>query len=376
MTDRPDNSKDRLEGMLRRWGAQEAVRQANPSPAPAGTSESPPAAPRAPGRSVLRWVPLAAAAMLLVAAGGVYLAATMQNSPPPAPGGAARSGPGGELAAQRQEIARLRQQAADWQGRAETAERRVAELAELPRKLQALQATLDANSTAHAEKHRKLADDVKARQAEAVALGQAKADLEGKLRAADEKLAAAGKDAKALAEATEEATKARADLAALRARLTAAASELQRVTKQQQQAESDATAARRQVAALLARHAEVVAAFQRTYLASIAPGEQGLQARKTAARARHMIDRCATLSSAASDEATKALLARLEAVLTRLDLLNPERPGAEEGFWKLLGRDDLQKQIDQALSAGGQSQDVRNWLFEAKLILSGETRAG
>jgi hypothetical protein len=158
--------------------------------------------------------------------------------------------------------------------------------------------------------------------------------------------------------------------------LTAAAGELQRVHAQEQKAEADSATARQQAAAIQARHAEVVAAFQRTYLASIAPGEEGLQARKTAARVRHMIDRCAALSAASGDQSTRALLARLEAVLTRLDLLNPDRPGAGEGFWKLVGRDDLQRQIDQALSAGGQPSDVRNWLFEAKLILSGESNAG
>jgi chromosome segregation ATPase len=312
--------------------------------------------------------------MFLIAAGGVYLAATVESF---APLGRLLGWDGGGPAAQRREIADLRKQAGDWQARAEAAERRAAELADLPRKLQELQTRLDANSAAHTEAVRKLAADVKARQAEAAALGAAKADLEAKLRAAaDEKLTAAGKDAKALAEAGEEMTKARADLAGLRARLTAAAAELQRVHKQQQQAEAEAATARQQAAAVQVRHAEVVAAFQRTYLASIAPGEQGLQARKTAARVRHMIDRCAALSAASGDQSTKALLARLEAVLTRLDLLNPDRPGAGEGFWKLVGRDELQRQIDQALSAGGQPQDVRNWLFEAKLILSGEANAG
>jgi chromosome segregation protein len=322
---------------------------------------------------VLRWASLAAAAVVVIGACGLYLAATNESFAPLA---RMIGFSGDTLPEQRQEIGRLRKQAADWQTRGEAAEKQAAELADLPRKLADLQARFDANSASHAETVRKIAADAKARQAEAALLGQAKADLETKLHAADEKLAAAAQDAKALAETAAEVTKARADLAAVRTRLTAAAAELQRVHTQQQKAESESVTARQQVAAIQARHAEVVAAFQRTYLASTAPGEQGLQARKTAARVRHMIDRCAALSAASGDQSTRALLARLEAVLTRLDLLNPDRPGAGEGFWKLIGRDELQRQIDQALSAGGQSQDVRNWLFEAKLILSGENNAG
>ena len=65
----PNNSSDRVEGMLRRWGADEAART---TPVPAGPGR-PVRRKRRPS-PLWRWVPVAAAALLMLAAAGLFIA--------------------------------------------------------------------------------------------------------------------------------------------------------------------------------------------------------------------------------------------------------------------------------------------------------------
>ena len=89
-----------------------------------------------------------------------------------------------------------------------------------------------------------------------------------------------------------------------------------------------------------------------------------------------MIERCGALTADAQREPTRRLLAKLEAVLTRLDLLDLNRMGSADTFLRLLGQDDLARQIDQVLADGLEPEDLRTWLFEARLILAGADHAG
>jgi hypothetical protein len=179
-----------------------------------------------------------------------------------------------------------------------------------------------------------------------------------------------------LAASTDEADKARRQADDLRQRLSAAAEELTRRRKSEEAALASLTAAGMESQELRVRHREIVEAFQRTYLSSLAPGMRGIEARKTAARARQMIERLSSLSRSAGSEPTRQLLDRLEAVLTRLDLMNVDRPESGDAFQRLIRQDDLEAKLDAALSAPGQTESLRNWLFEAKLILMGGPNAG
>jgi chromosome segregation ATPase len=176
--------------------------------------------------------------------------------------------------------------------------------------------------------------------------------------------------------AAAEGAEAKKQAADLKQRLAAAGQELTRRRKAEEAAEAKLAETRQESQRLELRHREIVEAFQRTYLASVAPGQSGLEARKTAVRARQMIQRLASLSGEVKSDQTRQVLDRLEAVLTRLDLMNANRPDSGESFRRLVSQGDLERQIDAALAAPGQAEDVKNWLFEAKLILMGGSNAG
>jgi len=358
MTDEANNTKERLEALLRRWGAEEALRRAEP---PAAGPEA-----RTAGRGtlrivLLRWGPVAAAAMLLMASVGVYVAGRGENrgvaaTPPPKPHATG-------------ELRRLRDELAAVQGTLSQREAKVTALAGLADQVRSLQQQIEQQKERHkAELANLLADANSVRQAGAA--------LAVKLTAAEKRVEALEKDKQALAVAAAELPKVRAELAAVEQRLAGATDKIAANRRRSEQAEAALAAARSEMERLRDKHSAVVATFQRTFLASVAPAASGLAARQEAAKARRMLERLGELPEQAENESIRQLLARLEVVLTHLDLLSAERAGSGAAFGRLLRRGGVEAQIDEALAAGAGSGPVRALLLEAKLILMGAGDAG
>jgi flagellar basal body-associated protein FliL len=372
MTDKPDNQIDRIERLLQQWGADEAERNANP-----------PAMPRLDGaqagrasasRRVLRWAPLAAAAVVLAAGVAMYTGPTfrqaMDASAPQAakaPGQYAATAPPGQP--DTRSVRSLQKEVADLREQLAVANAKVAGLSGLASEIANLRGRLERLGQEQAAEVKRLeattADERKAR------LEQAKQLDAARLRVAELETAQ-----RVLQTASAEGAEAKKQAADLKQRLAAAGEELTLRRRAEEAAEAKLTDARQDAQRLELRHREIVEAFQRTYLASVAPGQSGLEARKTAVRARQMIQRLASLSGEVKSDQTRQVLDRLEAVLTRLDLMNANRPDSRESFSRLVTQGDLERQIDAALAAPGQAEDVKNWLFEAKLILMGGPNAG
>jgi len=378
MTDKPKNQTDRLERMLRQWGAEEAGRNAAPPAMPplGGAVASKPRM-----RTVLRWVPLAAAAILLAASGVVlYMGSLRGRARESADATAARQRPPAIVPmapssrpADDDRIVDLETQVAELRRQIEVANARLAELPALVAEAGKLRTQLEEVRKQHQAEVTRLTTASEARQL------QARKEVEkqaGLIKVAELKIAKLEAARRTLKAAADKGALAREQVADLRKRLAAAGEELTRRRTAIEGVEAKLAEAKGESQRMAIRQREIVAAFQRTYLASVAPGQTGLNARKTAVRARQMLDRLAKLSGEVRSENTRQLLDRLEAVLTRLDLINTDRAGDAQSFSRLLGQGDLQRQIDDALGAPAQAADVKNWLFEAKLILMGATNAG
>jgi hypothetical protein len=365
MIDKPDNQGDRVERLLQQWGADEAQRGVKP-----------PAMPRLDGshaveapawRRVPRWAPLAAAAVLLAASAVVlYMVALAGSGMSPTEKFVGKE-PAGRAAPQpdAQRFLALQKEAAGLREQLAAAKAKVAGLSGLESEIAGLRGRLEQLRQEQDAKASQLAGEQKARQEQARQLDAARLRV-GELEAAQ----------RVLQTASAEAAGAKKEAADLKQRLAAAGDELTRRRKAEEAADAKLAEAREDAQRLELRHREIVDAFQRTYLASVAPGQRGLDARKTAVRARQMIRRLADLSGQVKNDQTRQLLDRLDAVLTRLDLMNADRPESGESFRRLVAQDDLQRQIDAALAAPGQAEDVKDWLFEAKLILMGGNDAG
>ena len=368
MNDHPAAPNEKVEGVLRRWGAQEAALTTDVAPAPAGPMRQAGAMPAA-----LRWAPLAAAAVLLLAAGWLFTASRRGPEPagPAGPAALIEEVPMPTISTRptsapaQEDLDRLNEEKQALQQKLAQA----ATAVQRAKKAEAALTKLQSDLAAEREKQKQAVQTLSARE-------KKNQELLTKLTAAEKRLAALDKERQALQAAAAELPKAKIRLSALQTQLASATEEARQARKLQAAAVAAAAEAKRGVDLWKARRAELDLALQQVYLGAIAPGTEGLAARKAALNARRMLGRVAEVLSDVRSDSTRRLIGRLEVVLVRLGLLNTKRPGAREAFGKLLAGGKLPKQIDEALHAGDESQRVRAWLLEAKLILMGAGDVG
>jgi len=347
MSQTPNDNQDRLEQMLRRWGAEEAAEQVEVGPPPA-----------LPGRrrasAIWRWGPVAAAAALLIAACGLLLLRPIGGRPSTEAIETRRSLSGqADRSAAVDEVAAL--------------ERR---LAESERQLNDVRAARQADKDAY-EKVMAAALGENAKMLGE--LSELQAEIQRKLAAKDAALAAANTKAARLAKQIA-AAGGRDDIT--RKRLKAATDELASLVKRQRQAELARRGAEKRLAEAASRHRATMARLQRRYLALAGQGHSGLAARQVAARQADLLVRLRAVRAGTNNEGTRRLLARLEVALTRLDMMDPSSAAAAEGLARMVREGGFAKRIDAALSALGESEAVMAWLLEARLILTGGDGGG
>lgn len=376
MSNPSDNANDPLEGLLRRWGGEEAALSTEVKPAPAARGGRLRALPWS---LVLRWAPLAAAAVLLIAT--VVFHAV--HTPVPGEGpvrpiiedvGAARLPPPGWV--DPNEVRKLRDEAAEMRKQAQDLDRQLRAFAGVKDRLDGLEKDLaDARGQLDGEKKRhgtdvqELAATLKARDAELQLIQTKAKDLLGRLEAMEKEKAEWKVPADELANL-------KTRTAGLEGRLTATADELQRAQKQLQDADKTRDEIRRELAAAKTRADQLIRVSQQTYLAVVAPSEEGLRACQVAARSRRLTDRLTALRGEVRSDPALRLMGKVEVLLVRLDVLNADDPAAVASFSKLLAGGDVLAQIDTLAAAEGESPAIRNWLFEARLVLTGAQHAG
>jgi len=373
MNDRNDTTRNRVEGLLRRWGASQA----------AGQAADELAAPRAPkpirrrSRAVilLRWAPLGVAAGLLLAASVLFTSARMMQRDNAPSSSVARDTapvtPRTSPADLSCELAEARRQTADAQRRA--AEARTA-LSEALTEKQADDLQI-----------KELRDRLK-RQGDLFVRDRAKwALMETKLTSLIGKTERSAVDAKRelekvrkeLVDARSAATRTPKDseeLKGLKVRLDVAVKELKRQQDTFRGANVERDKAKEALASLKARHQAALDQIRRVYLAASAPGKTHLAALQEAIKRRDLLRRCAALKRKAHADADKKLLGRAEVALTRLGLLDLSDPSAVSAYVTGLARSDLIASLDAALGPLAADAGTQDWLFETKLILTGVQR--
>ena len=403
--DEPESTDGQLESMLRRWGAEEAARRELPSRPPLPVPQTPVSAPWGPWR----WLAAAAVVVTTAAATGLVTAYIVR----------ARLGRGPVLAT----TAPSQDQHRKLQEALQTARDQLAKLrrraATQDEQLEQLRSKLRDQQTALAA----LRDDLAAQKKLAASAVAEKDRLAGEVDRLGKELARRRQEAqKATAELTRTkealaAAQARSrdlndQLAAQRKRVAAANAELTRLGKTHQRTltekrklENDLTAMKARQAALESRLSTLMASLRRsepeshllalrstggTLIGFHRPGAAQLPsapsgpspaarvdwaARQSAARKADMLVRCARLRRDVHDPDTARLIERLEVLLTRLELLDPNDPHAVRAFAIMVRADRLAKQIEAALAGEGLSRELRDWLAEARTILTGAERA-
>ena len=363
MNDKPENTDRRLEAMLRSWGAEEAARRELPAARQREVHQPPARTVWSPWR----WVAAAAVLITAVAAAVVVTAHVV------------RARAQGQLAAiaelnrrqLQEDLRRARDELAKLRERLDGQDQRLSELTGRLRDEQATTA--------------KLREELAAQKKLALSASAEKDRLTGEVDRLGKELArqrqAAAEAAKALASARQQGRELKDQLAALRKRVAAANAELTRLGRTYQQAlaekrklENDLAALKARQSAMESRHSAPMASLQRNYLAQV--GGADWAGRQAAARKAQMLLRCARLRPQVHDPAAAQLFDRLEVLLTRLELLDPRDTHAVQAFAATVKADRLARQIDAVLAGEDLSDEVRAWLAEARMILTGAERVG
>ena len=352
MNDEPDSTNERLERMLRRWGADEQAGQMQLPPAPRIVGPS-----RSVAAVLLRWGPLAGAAAVLAAAVTLFL--VPQREP------ARREN--------RQLTAEHRRQVTAMKAKLDTAQERV----------DRLELDLAEQAKKHETKIALLRKDFQSQRkqliAEAagrvVALTKAMDKKQGELKTAEAEIARLRKDALRFSGEIERLAISAGEAESERRKVAVISRELRRVQKLHSGAVSDLQRARAEMSVFRAQYASLLNSFQDVYLSAAASGRVGLRARQLAAGRAEMLRRLSDLRVEAGNEAAGRLMDSLEVVLTRLELLDADDARAVRSFATLAGP-KLIAQMDEVLAAGVASPQVRKWLLEARMILAGAGHVG
>ncbi len=386
MTEQNDKMDARVEGMLRRWGAAEAMEQAHAPAAPSVASrEVRPAGPPA-GRYFL----IGAAAGLLAAVCGGFLlkqfSLQFEHSPfsstqvaghedsttievpvayLPDANPSADAGRHLESAALQKEIQRLEKAIAAGPADKVELEKQLAAAREkyqlaLAGKHEPATQDSAAELMARAEEYRNklatLEQTRDSREKQFLDISKALKDAQDD----NARLLAMLKDANAVQLKYDVAEK----------RLAAAVGELARVRKMSDESQQAREKAQTEIAAASAHREALLLDIQR----SLVGEEITLKSRQDAAKRYKLVDRCGDLRKTDATDASRKLMDKLEVVLLRLSMMDASDTAAAASFGNLLRENDLVRQIDQTLAAGGEGAKMRVWLVEVRCVLMGADR--
>ena len=352
-----DRPSEPLESLLRRWGADEAAREAHVGDAPAvEPARTIAGKPQRASSWVLRWLPLVAGIVLGVSGLLGLLAARELRSQMSAQVDGLR----GERDAGVRELQQVRTDLAE-------AERRRVRRQEVHEsELAALRDWFTSRMTDsdEAAAGREVALDALVTEQKALV-----ATLKGNLKEARRNLSAA-----------EDALRtSRTAMDRLRASHTADVSHLEAAV-------DDAATARRRAEEHLARlqslYETMLPMMRQAYTATGGLRHEppmssvsGLSSRQSAARRHGLLERAAAVRAGVRDASLLHLVNSIEVVLTRLDLLDASRAADASALARMLRDTDLMDRIAKALRGGQEPHDVRAWLFEAQLLLMGVDHA-
>jgi len=141
-------------------------------------------------------------------------------------------------------------------------------------------------------------------------------------------------------------------------------------------AETARAEAEKRLAAAKARTDAMRLALRRCYLPPVmCDPAGGIVSGRAAVRKHRLLERCAEVRGQVRSPESRRLFDKLEVVLTRLDILAPDDAAGVRSFTSLLPRLNLTGQIDKALSTAHEQPAVRMWLAETRLVLT-EVKGG
>lgn len=408
MSDQDNKPSASLEGLLRRWGAETAMREAEVPPAPpfeqaplqardeaTGISVVPPAGPASaqpqvggaeasaetpegpvvgpawaspaaaarpkPGLMLSRWLPVAVAAALLLSSLILFFHSL------------AKSGIGGQARQELKVVTAERDQARkDLQEAVTTVEAAKAELADQKQRYDDLATKTTRDYDALQETLGEKQAEVAKLKEDAVKAASLLAEMAPRLEAATGEVNDARK---LLAYKEKETAELVRDIDAKRKRMGAAQAELDRLISVNERAARASRKALNEMVLMHARREALFADARRVYLSVKAADEAGLHASQMASRRSGMIAQCSKLRALADADGLRTLLDKLEVCLTRLDLIDATSYEEAQAFTALVSTSKVLDQIDEALGTRIDDEYLRTWLFEARLILMGIERA-
>ncbi len=145
--------------------------------------------------------------------------------------------------------------------------------------------------------------------------------------------------------------------------------ELERTLGEYRQGINTQNNAIRQYQALRTQYQVLFDSAQQAYLGVKAGQNENLEARQAALKRSNLLKRLAPLRQQSLSEASRKALETSEVLLTRLGMVNAAAPAEVQEFQSLLKSSAVADQIDAVLAGTVESEALRGWPFEAKMIL-------
>lgn len=350
MTEQNDKMENRVDGMLRRWGAAEAMERAHAPAVPVAARELRPLGPPA-GRYFL----IGAAAGLLFAVCGVFVLKQFSLQFEFA------SHPQTQVAGAKHEDST-------------TIEVPVAVFLPDANHLSGETALAGRDSHGASPTTRDSVADLMTRtedyRKKIAALEQLQDSREMQFQNIARTLKDAQDDNARLLAMVKEANSVQARYDVVEKRLAAAAGELARVRKMSDESQQAREKAQAELAAASAHRDALLLDIQRSLLGE----EITLKSRQDAVKRCNLLDRCSDLRKTGATDASKNLMDKLEVALLRLSMLDASDTAAAASFGNLVREKDLVRQIDLTLASGGEGAKMRAWLVEVRCVLMGADR--
>ncbi|MHC4716795.1 MAG: hypothetical protein ACYS5V_07490 [Planctomycetota bacterium] len=370
MNDTPSEPDEKLEDMLRRWGADQAAREAQWSARPVPVA--------AASGGWLRTVAVAAVTGVVAILATLYAGEKLHDRRVAAATRQAQKRIdelAGELDTARGEIESVRgtrdEALATLEGKlANEKIERSAEVAALNAALKEARGDAAKEVSRLTEQTRQLDQQLKAEQARLAAASGELADVSRRLQTVTDSLST---NQQALAALKAEAAKSADQISDMRKHLNAAGSELMLVNEKYEKEAAARIRAEQEVARLQGELARVGSGGGPEPGPAQGPAALSESALPWSGRKQVRVGR---LRPAVSDAPAGQLMDRLEVLLTRLELLDVGDPRAVRAFVTLLRSAKVSAEIDSILASTQLPTSVRSWLLEARALLAEDHRVG
>ncbi|MBI5724321.1 MAG: hypothetical protein HZA50_10220 [Planctomycetes bacterium] len=200
--------------------------------------------------------------------------------------------------------------------------------------------------------------------------------LKLQMQALEKKLQDANKEKAGLAEEVKQISRLQKDKKETDSRLASATDDLRKKSAQIDELEAARKKTQDELGGLQGEFLRTTRALHKLYMSASAPGQSGMAAAQAASKHNKLLSRCHELTNTPQEAPTRLLRDRVDAVLTKLELVPGGDWTAGQKFTKMVDDTGIIPLIDETLRGQREAPEINAWLMEVRIILVSAGCAG